>query len=104
MSESTSKGFEAWPPLYQDEKRLSTLADDNVWTDMMLYDRIVWYQGFLKHETKLMPNGKARAERNLSHMKFERDCRLGKYAVTLFEEPQEIEGVEDEQKPEDSRD
>lgn len=99
MSEMTSKGREPWPPLYHDERRLELLADDQRWPDHVLYDRIVWYQGFLHTEQSLMPNGKARAERNLAHFKFERDCRLGRHALHLFNEAEVTERVEDEQSP-----
>lgn len=85
----SSKGFDAWPPIHQDEQRIHEVVE---WSDEMLYDRILWYTSFLVNEKSLQERGKKAAEYILGRMKFDRDCRVGKYAINHLDF--EVEGGE----------
>lgn len=89
-SDFASRGFEAVRNTYIDSLQLSSLTDDKRWTDVRLDSQIEAYDEFLKNP-KLMPNARQTGQRNREHMNFERDCRMGKYALQSLDFIEEVD-------------
>jgi len=78
MSEFSTEGFESFPSLYADNKRIAELSE---WTIPMLEERASQYAAFLQRDD-LMPRAKAQADRMLDHVLFELTYRDGFYNET----------------------
>lgn len=83
-SDFASQGFEAVRNTYLDSLQLATLVYEDKWSDARLSQQIADYEEFLQ-SPDLMKHARLYGKRNLAHMKFERDSRLGKYTLTYLD-------------------
>ena len=82
MSEFTGSGFETFPHLYADTKKIEVFAE----MDKEILERLAnEYTEFLSRE-RLMPRAEATANRVLDHVMFELDFREGIYDEYLEKE------------------
>lgn len=75
MSEFTGNGFETFPSIHVDNKRVAEFSE---WTTPVLEEHTSQYAAFLQRDD-LMPRARAQAERVLDHLLFELAYRDGIY-------------------------
>ena len=82
MSEFAGKGFESFPHLYADTKKIAVFAE----MEKEILERLSSeYTEFLSREN-IMPRAREAANRILDHVMFELAYREGVYADYLIEE------------------